>query len=198
MRQAEAWKKLSPHERYVAARGQEQWKATPSIPLAAVFGDTKEIKALIAAGEDPESAATDGVTGLMYSAQFGNLDAVQLFLDAGADVNKLDNERGTTALIYATGNAHTEIVRLLLSRRADPQIKFASGRTFLHAAVGSNALEIVEIALAAGLDVNATSEDGLTPLHIAAWSRNPQLLKVLIERGADVNAKHGVARGTRR
>lgn len=189
MKRAEAWRRLSPHERYLAARDQPQWKETPSIPLAALFGDTDEIKVLIAAGENPESSAADGVTGLMYLARFGNLDAVQFILDAGANVNKRDNERGATALIYAAEGAHTEIVKLLLGHHADPQITFASGHTFLHAAVAGHALEIVEIALAARLDVNAKSGDGLTPLHFAAWSRSPQLLKLLIDHGADVNAK---------
>jgi ankyrin repeat protein len=129
------------------------------------------------------------VTGLMYSAIFGNLDAVRFLLDAGASINKKDNERSATALIYAAENARTEIVKLLLRRGADPQIKTAAGRTFLHAAVGGHALEIVQIAIDSGLDVNSKSDDGLTPLHVAAWSRSLGMVRLLIERGADVNAK---------
>lgn len=185
VRRAEAWSKLSSHERYQLARSQE-WENTPSLPLAAVFRDTETIKAMIAEGENPESSAADGVTALMYSARFGELDVVHLLFNAGANVNQRDNERGATALICAAENAH---VTLLLSRGADPQVKRTSGHTFLHGAVGGHASEIIEIALAAGLDVNARTEDGLTLLRIAAWSRSPRILKTLIEHGADINAQ---------
>ena len=179
IRRVDAWRALSPHERYLSARGQENWKHIPDLPLAALFKDTETIKALIEAGEDVESCATDGVTALMYSAIFGELKAVSLLVDAGTSVNKQDNQRGATPLIYAAENGHTEIVKLLLNSGADPQIKLASGWTFLHAAVRGHALDIVHFALDAGLEVNAKSDDGLTPLHIAAWSRSPDLTSPL-------------------
>lgn len=185
----DAWLALSPHERYLTARGEENWKHIPDLPLAAVFKDIETIKELIAAGEDTESCATDGVTALMYSAQFGELDAIRLLLDAGASVNKQDNKRGATPLIYAAEQGHTEIVKVLLNSGADTRIKLLSGGTFLHAAVGGHAMEIVQIALATALDVNAKSDDGLTPLHFAAWSRSLRMLKLLIQHGADVNVK---------
>jgi ankyrin repeat protein len=188
-KRADAWRALSPHEKYLTARGQENWKDIPNLPLAALFRDTEMIKELIAAGVDTESCATDGVTALMYSAQFGELDAVRLLLDAGSSVNKQDNKRGATPLICAAEQGHTEIVKMLLNSGADTRIKLLSGWTFLHAAVGGHALEVVHSALDAGLEVNAKSDDGLTPLHVAAWSRSPQLLKLLIDHGADVNAK---------
>jgi ankyrin repeat protein len=189
IKRVDAWKALSPHERYLSALGQENWKHIPDLPLAALFQDTETIKVLIEGGEDVESCATDGVTALMYSARLGELDVVRLLVNAGASVNKQDNQRGATALIYAAGGGHTEIVKLLLDSGADPQIRFASGSTFLHAAVAGHALDIVHFALDSGLEVNAESNDGLTPLHIAARSRSPRLLRLLINHGADVNAK---------
>jgi ankyrin repeat protein len=189
IKRVNAWRALSPHERYLIARSEENWKYIPDLPLAALFKDTETIKELISAGEDTESCATDGVTALMYSAQFGALEAVRLLLDAGASVNKQDNKRGATPLICAAEKGHTEMVKLLLNSGADTRIKLLSGGTFLHAAVGGHALEVVHSALDDGLEVNAKRDDGLTPLHVAAWSRSPWLLKLLIDHGADVNAK---------
>ena len=189
IKQRDAWLALSPHERYLTARAEENWKHMPDLPLAALFKDTETIKELIAAGEDTESCATDGVTALMYSAALGELDVVRRLLDAGASVNRQDNERGATPLIYAAEKGHTEIVKLLLNSRADTRIKLFSGRTFLHAAVGGHALELAQIALDSGLDVNSKTDKGLTPLHVAARSRSPRMLKLLIEQGADVNAR---------
>src|SRR5580704_4948307 len=131
----DAWRALSPHERYLTARGWNDWKHIPDLPLAALFQDTETMKALIEAGGDVESCSNDGVTALMYSARFGELDTVRLLVDAGAGVNKQDNQRGAAPLIYAAENGHTAIVKLLLDSGADPRIKLASGWTFLHAAV---------------------------------------------------------------
>ena len=189
IKRVDARRALSPHERYLSARGEENWNHIPDLPLAALCRDTETIRELTEAREDVESRATDGVTALMYSARFGELDAVRLLVNAGASVNKRDNQRGATPLIYAAENGHTEIVNLLLNNGADPQIKLASDSTFLHAAVGGHALDIVHFALDAGLEVNAKSDDGFTPLHIAAWLRSPRLLRLLIDHGADVNAK---------
>src|ERR1700732_2378798 len=86
IKRVEAWKVLSPHERYLSTRGQENWKHIPNLPLAALFQDTETIKALIEGGEDVESCANDRVTALMCSARFGELDAVRLLVDAGASV----------------------------------------------------------------------------------------------------------------
>lgn len=61
-KRAEAWRALSAHERNLSARGQENWKHIPALPLAAAFQDADTIKALIAARENLESCATDGVT----------------------------------------------------------------------------------------------------------------------------------------
>jgi ankyrin repeat protein len=189
LKRGEAWNALSPHEKYLTARTLETWKHLPNLPLAAFFRDAETIKAMIAAGEDLESCATDGVTALMYSARFGEPQAVRALVEAGASVNRQDNERGATPLIHAAENGHTEIVKLLLKSGADPRIQLTSGRTFLHAAVGGGSLEIVHFALDAGIEVNCKSDDGLTPIHVAAWSRSPRLLKLLLDHGADVNAK---------
>lgn len=189
VKQNEEWGALSPHEKYLAVRGRENWKHIPDLPLASIFQDTETTKTLIAAGVDIESCATDGMTALMHSAIRGDLDAVRILLEAGADANKQASQGGATSLTYASSTGHTETVKLLLDSGADPQTKDHSGRTFLHAAVGGGVLDIVHFALSAGIDINAKSADGLTPLHVAAWSRNPRLLHLLIEHGADVNAK---------
>jgi ankyrin repeat protein len=68
-----------------------------------------------------ESCATDGVTALLYSARFGELDAVLLLVNAGASVNKQDNQRGATPLIYAAENGHTEIVKQNVAKFGDPR-----------------------------------------------------------------------------
>ena len=53
---------------------------------------------------------------------------MELFLDAGADVN-VATRRGHTPLIFAAGRGHNKIVRLLLSRGANPRVIVVTGDT---------------------------------------------------------------------
>lgn len=187
--EVQAYERLSPREKFRRARILEQFNGTPSLPLAAVFGDTETIQTLLASGESPNSSGDDGITALMNAARFSHVENVRLLLDAGTDVHRKDNQRGATPLIWAAENGAAEIVRQLLEAGADPLTQTSVGATFLHAAVSGRNLEIIKTVLDKNLDVNAGTTDGYTALHIAAWSRNFGILALLVDRGADVNAK---------
>jgi len=47
LKQGDAYRKLSPHEKFLLARDKGKWEETPSMPLAALFGDIETIKTLI-------------------------------------------------------------------------------------------------------------------------------------------------------
>jgi ankyrin repeat protein len=57
-------------------------------------------------------------TPLILASINGNIKIVELLLEAGADVNNL-NENGYTALMHASERGHVEIVNLLLINNAD-------------------------------------------------------------------------------
>ena len=59
---------------------------------------------------------------LVRAASTGDLAAVKALLDAGADVNCL-NEGGQTALILAAVMGHAEVVAHLIEAGADPQLR---------------------------------------------------------------------------
>ena len=59
---------------------------------------------------------------LVRAASTGDLSAVKALLDAGADVNCL-NEGGQTALILASVMGHAEVVAHLIEAGADPQLR---------------------------------------------------------------------------
>ena len=59
-----------------------------------------------------------------------NSAAVQILLNAGADVNAQD-ERGMTPLMWAAGNSFQNTVQILLNAGADIDIKNNKGRTAL-------------------------------------------------------------------
>src|SRR5437016_14126272 len=68
------------------------------------------------------SSAQDGNEEFFAAARKGDVAAVKAFLDKGVDVNT-KTRYGATALSYACDKGHTEVVRLLLERGADPDVK---------------------------------------------------------------------------
>jgi ankyrin repeat protein len=181
------YNRLSPHERFLVCRAREPFRDIPSLPLAASLGDVETVKALISSGENPDSSANDGLTGLMHSARFGNVEIVRLLLGAGASVHSRDIRRAATPLICAAENGEEEIVNLLLDAGADRNIKTNVRMTFLHAAVAGHNLQVMKTALASEPNVDVQTDHGSAPLHFAAWSRDLNILRLLIEHGADVN-----------
>ena len=64
----------------------------------------------------------------MEAAVRGDLAQATTLLDAGADHNAVDGQSRTAAL-YAAGNGHLEIVRLLRGRGADLDKRESNGWT---------------------------------------------------------------------
>src|SRR5215467_5686104 len=121
-----------------------------------------------------------GLTALLYAARDGCYDCVEALLSAGADVN-MPTPEGVTPLMLALDNDHNDIAKLLLDRRANPQLWDWWGRTPLYIVIdrketngagarggrGRNSdaagrgsrssvssMDIINALLAAGVDLN--------------------------------------------
>jgi ankyrin repeat protein len=74
---------------------------------------------LLKEGADPNFAARDGETPLIAAARVGFEDATQWLVDMGAKVDAA-NKMGETALIVAVQQRQIPIIRILLTKGADP------------------------------------------------------------------------------
>jgi len=102
------------------AAGKSGMVQTASVAAAVRAGDLSQLKSLLVdatAANQPDVQFQ--VRPLSWAAMHGNLQAVQLLLDAGAEIDG-GNADGSTALHGAAFTGHPEIVRLLLERQADP------------------------------------------------------------------------------
>jgi hypothetical protein len=86
----------------------------------------------------------------LAAARKGDTAAVKAFLDKGIDVNT-KTRYGATALSYACDKGHTEVVRLLLERGANPDVKDTFyGATPMGWAAPKGYTEIVKLLLDKG------------------------------------------------
>jgi ankyrin repeat protein len=72
-----------------------------------------------------------GLSPLMYAARQGSEEAAQALVDLGADLDQVSADH-TTALLFATINAHFGLARMLVDHGANPNIASADGATPLY------------------------------------------------------------------
>src|ERR1051325_4780732 len=96
----------------------------PEAPLAgaAARNDVVALRQLLAAGHHADEGA-ESWTALIWASRSGSIDAINLLLDSGADVN-LPGSTGdnwdATPLQHAILQRQSAAVRVLLDRGADP------------------------------------------------------------------------------
>ncbi|XP_053409807.1 ankyrin repeat and SOCS box protein 10 isoform X4 [Nycticebus coucang] len=97
-------------------------------------------------------------------------------------------EELTTPLHVAASRGHTEVLRLLLRRRARPD-SAPGGRTALHEACVGGHTACVHVLLVAGADPNIPDQDGKRPLHLCQGPGILECAELLLRFGASVDGR---------
>lgn len=137
------------------------------LSITAGIGNLEKVKALLAAGADPNAADEKGVTPLMETAGWTTYDVFEVGKE----------ER------------HAEIVNLLVKKGADVNL-VRDGRTVLMAAAHESTVATVTMLLAKGAKVNATDNEGDAALMFAAGWNTTEVVKVLLQSGAEISHKN--------
>jgi ankyrin repeat protein len=181
-------------ERQYTAEPRAKWLPpggmTPLL-FAAREGCLACIPVLVGAGAEIDQTTPDGISGIVLALINGHYDVAAALIEAGADVNLVD-DTGRGAL-YAAADFST----MPSSNRPAPSV-IHNERT---------ALDIIAMLIRAGADVNAQLErqaplrakldrgndtalgGGTTALMRAAKAADLPAMRLLIDAGADVNLK---------
>ena len=158
---------------------------------------------LLEAGAKANVGNEDGQTPLMLAARTGNVAFARLLVQHGADVNVRERYRNQSAVMWAAGEGHGEMVEFLVSQKADLTVRAAAtdwdtqisseprvqyrptgGLTPLLYAARSGCLRCVTAIVGAGADVDRPNPDGMTPMIMALDNGAPAVAHYLLERGA--------------
>src|SRR5262249_46716621 len=103
-------------------------KRTPLTLAARKSGNSKAVKLLLEKGADAKERNARGINPIQVAAACGDLDTVELLVEAGADVNDFTAVTGVgassvrTPLGWAAYRNDVPMVRYLLEHKADPNI----------------------------------------------------------------------------
>jgi ankyrin repeat protein len=137
-------KEYHPGRRWLYSLGDVSWvdmTGQTAFLRAALSGDTKVMRLLLEREADPNISTLAGTTPLMAAAgvnwtvaqtytvsKESLLEAIQISLDHGADVNAV-NSMGVSAVMGAANRGSDEIIKFLVEKGARLDVKDASGRT---------------------------------------------------------------------
>jgi ankyrin repeat protein len=154
-----------------------------------------------------------GMTPLLFAARQGALEAGEVLLDAGADVNLAEPEYGFTSLLEAVYNDHYDFAALLVERRAKldgalylavemRNLDYFGNRPRKPVTDKLDELAFIRFLLDHGADPNAVLKTklpgrmaqgaisvpaGATPFYRAARSADLAVMRLLLEKRADAN-----------
>jgi ankyrin len=200
-----------------------------ALGLAIFNGDYEVASFLVDNKSQVNQADTQSFTPLFWAVDRRNMETAPNFpwmvtadplplikklLDAGANPNALVNNTprarmraGSPRIVFATPlmraafSGDLELVKLLLSYKADPTVISKDGETMLEAAAGlgfiqgyskgrsaAERLEVVKLFVQRGADVNQADDYGITPLMVAGNMGDTGIIQYLVDAGADLGA----------
>ncbi len=175
---------------------EENGELTPLI-YSATKGYDEICRLLLEAGADPNQRGKTGYIALCEAiinprvTSENRIKTLALLLKHGADVNvTFVSKIETTPLIHAAMKGYSDVCRLLLESKADPNQRNRRGHLALTEMIGTpnltvdKRIEIAELLLNYG--ANPRQLDwGRPSLHYAIAS--DQLVSLLLKHGADIN-----------
>ena len=161
----------------------------PLIKWCAYYGDVSAIRFLLSQGELLKNLGEN--YDLNGAAFHGHWRLCEFLIENGADVNHALPDTGETplhaALCKTNSHAHTQVVRVLLAAKANPNSATkpsvetggfmrdcrTKAETPLHRAAAFGTEEVIQLLLEAGAAKDVKDMNGDSPLTWASWHLRP-------------------------
>jgi len=165
--------------------------ADVNVVVQATASYIERVARLIAEGKEEVEPHKDGVTALSVAALGGHFSSVKLLVEAGAEVNILDDE-DVTPLLAAVKGGNENVTMYLLQHGANPNDVFIDDKLKPHnllmdAVVNLNT-SLALLLIEKGANITYADEDGVTIITQASYQGLLSIVGALLHHGADPTA----------
>ncbi len=155
-------------------------KAGVELPQAREHGDYliaareygTSMRALLALGLDPNTRDSRGIYPLFDTIKYGDPDAVQALIEAGANLTHHDQSRYSPLTAAADSSSEASITALLAAG-VDPETPDAKGRTALALAVSRRNIPAIIALLKGGATLAQSQRESITKRMLSEKFRGP-------------------------
>ena len=139
-------------------------------------------KLLVGRGANVNVRMSNGLTPLMFASRNGASRCVDLFLDAGADINAVEEEHGVGAFGLALNRLDLPLAEHLLARGAAPN--FGSIETLPLAIAEHGTLAFIQALMERGCKLVRDDQRGRMAF-VSARNPDPEVFDYMLNLGAD-------------
>lgn len=184
---------IMPHQKYPNVLPPQ----TRLIHLASQRGNSELIKLCLERNADVLTADEFGKTPAQLAIDSGNVDAVDLFLDAGAIDKSTDIQMPTRQgqtyqsklLHWACAKGNKKLIDRLIDADASSEDVDKAGNTPVYYAIRQGHTEVAQYLIKRGVDPEGQALDKSTVFHQACFMGNVDILRSLVECGVAINNK---------
>jgi ankyrin repeat protein len=177
----------------LAAKGErfdarDGYSRTP-LHVAAYFGKHEAMRALVAAGADPNALENDRYDIVTIAAVANDLPTLRLALELGCKATNVTSRYDGTALIAAAHLGHAEVVQVLIKAGAPlDHVNNLHWTALIESIVlgngGAQHTRTLSHLVEAGANVNLADRAGATPLALARRRGYREMVAILEKAGA--------------
>lgn len=168
-----------------------------ALHLASLVGDALSASILISSGADVNKRDDQGDFPLhllckrIVAPEANRVRTVRLLLTNGASANVVNcggHSPLHILLLHKDDDIDLDIVRVLLSYKADPNQRTPCGQHPLLLALNNRLFDLAKVLVEKGADPNVAADDGKTPLHYVCKAGHTQLFKAVWAKGGNPTA----------
>ena len=120
----------------------------------------------------------NNIEKMVKASILGEYNQIEQLLSFDIDINM--DYKGITAIYGAVENQHSDIVKLLLEKGANTEIRASNGATPLYIAIQNNDSIITELLVNNGADIEASFQNISTPLELANIYGYNHLIEIML------------------
>lgn len=141
-------------------------------------GDSDIVSLFLEAGFSPSLVDSKGIPLLSLAVRSQFPRVVSQLIEAGADVNRLSGDRSYSPLMDASQKGDIAMVKLLLEKGAQCDLKSKDGQTALIICAGRGDAEMAELLVSHGADPTVKDLLGMSASGYAKLFKNQKLMEL--------------------